>query len=300
MKNVQYIASQYADLQKKICRILEATDGKSTFTENKWIKEIGSGLTCVIQQGEAIEKGGVNYSFVEGSITPIMEKLLGGKANHFSATGISSIMHPQNPHVPIIHLNIRYFAFDNGMEWFGGGIDLTPHFIDVAEARAFHNQLKTICDKYNDSFYPQFKKWGDDYFYIPHRNETRGIGGIFFDRLMPDKKNNFEQLLDFTMELGNAYPRIYSEMLKKRSKLNFTDAERKWQQIRRGRYVEFNLIYDHGTKFGLESNGNAESILVSLPSSASWEYNYTPEVNSPEYLTLQFLRKDIDWLNYGV
>jgi len=300
MEKAQQIASLYSEIQKKICSVLEEAEQTVLFTNDKWEKEIGSGLTCVIQNGATIEKGGVNYSFVQGSVTPGMEKLLDEKANQYSATGISSIMHPVNPFVPIIHMNIRHFSLDNGTEWFGGGIDLTPHFVDIAEAKAFHQELKTICDKYSDIFYPRFKKWADDYFFIPHRNETRGIGGIFFDRIMPGNKISFDQLLDFTLALGNAYPRIYSEILRKKSKLDFTESDKKWQQIRRGRYIEFNLIYDRGTKFGLESNGNTESILISLPANASWEYNYTPEADSLENLTRQFLKKDIDWLNLNI
>jgi coproporphyrinogen III oxidase len=300
MSKVQQIASAYAELQKKIWRILEAADGKAFFTEHKWEKEIGSGLTCVIQNGNIIEKGGVNYSFVQGKYTPQMGKLLNEKASHYSVTGISSIIHPVNPHVPIIHMNIRYFELDNGIAWFGGGIDLTPHYVDIEEAKAFHLKLKSLCDNYQPAFYPRFKKWADDYFFIPHRNETRGIGGIFFDGLKPDHQISFEQLLGFTLELGNAYPEIYAEIMRKKSKQSFTEAEKKWQQIRRGRYVEFNLVYDRGTKFGLESNGNTESILVSLPANASWEFDYKVETDSPEYQTLQMLRKEIDWVNYSI
>ncbi len=300
MSKVQQIASAYSELQKKICRILEKADGKASFTEHTWEKEIGSGSTCVIQNGNVIEKGAVNYSFVQGEFTPQMGKLLGEKASHYAVTGISSIIHPVNPHVPIIHMNIRYFELDNKTVWFGGGIDLTPHFVDVAEAKAFHQQLKTMCDKYSAAFYPHFKEWADNYFFIPHRNETRGIGGIFFDRMKPDHTISFEELLRFTLELGNTYPKIYAEIMQKKSKLSFTEAEKKWQQIRRGRYVEFNLVYDRGTKFGLESNGNTESILVSLPANASWEFNYKVETDSPEYHTLQMLRKEIDWVNYTI
>ncbi len=300
MRKVEQIASLYSGLQKNICGILEKTDGKASFAENRWEKEIGSGVTCVIQNGNVIEKGGVNYSFVQGNLTPQMRKLLGVQAKTYSATGISSIMHPVNPYVPIIHLNVRYFALDNGTGWFGGGIDLTPHYVDVSESKAFHRELKLICDKYSELFYPNYKKWADDYFFIPHRNETRGIGGIFFDRLAPDPTIGFESLLSFTLELGNAYPLIYSEIVKKKSKLAFTEAEKRWQQIRRGRYVEFNLIYDRGTKFGLESDGNTESILISLPANASWEYKYETVADSAESLTLQLLQKKIDWVNFTV
>jgi coproporphyrinogen III oxidase len=299
MNSTEQVASIYARFRKKICTVLENADGKARFTENRWKKEIGSGVTCVIQDGAVIERGGVNFSSVNGPFSPQMEKLLDEKANWYSATGISSIMHPVNPYVPIIHMNVRYFALDNGSRWFGGGIDITPHFIDIPEARAFHRELKLICDVYNPTFYPMFKKCADDYFFIPHRNETRGIGGIFFDRLRPDEKNSFNDLLHFTIDVANTYPVIYSHIIQQKSALSFTGAEKKWQQIRRGRYVEFNLVYDRGTKFGLESNGNTESILISLPANASWEFNNTPDVHSQEYFTLQWLKKGIDWINAG-
>jgi coproporphyrinogen III oxidase len=298
MSQYKQIAAQYAGLQKIICRVLEKTDEKALFVENKWEKEIGSGITCIIQNGAAFEKVGVNYSAVEGNFSPQMEKMLGEKAEKYSATGISSIIHPVNPHVPIIHMNIRYFALNNGVEWFGGGIDLTPHYIDIAEARLFHQKIKAVCDKFCLAYYPHFKKWADDYFFLPHRNETRGIGGIFFDRLKPGKEFSSDQLQAFVLELGNAYPQIYSEIVTRKKNLPYGESEKKWQQIRCGRYVEFNLIYDRGTKFGLESQGNTESILISLPTNASWEYNYQATKGTPEYATLELLKKDIDWINY--
>lgn len=297
MRKIEQIATLYAELQLRICNILAKADGKASFEENRWENEIGSGMTCVIKNGNAIEKGGVNYSYVSGNVTTQMEKILGEKADRYSATGISSIMHPINPHVPIIHMNVRYFELDNGRGWFGGGIDLTPHYVDVSEARAFHLVLNAICGKYSDLFYPRFKKWADDYFFLPHRGETRGVGGIFFDRLIPDSTCSFEQLLSFTAELGNAYPEIYSEIVKKKSTRVFSETEKKWQKIRRGRYVEFNLICDRGTKFGLESGGNTESILISLPADAAWEYNYATAPGSAEDRTLKLLKKNIDWVN---
>jgi coproporphyrinogen III oxidase len=300
MDKIQRIASLYSRLHKKICRSLECSFNQAPFRENRWNRENGSGSTCVIQNGTVIEKGGVNYSFVRGNFTPRLEELLSEKAHSYSATGISSVMHPVNPHIPIIHFNIRYFVLDNGSEWFGGGIDLTPHFVDVVEARAFHQTLKNTCDKYDAEYYPKFKEWADNYFFIPHRNETRGIGGIFFDRLRPGSKVSFERILEFTIELGNVYPRFYNDIIQKKSKMGFTDTERKWQQIRRGRYVEFNLIYDRGTKFGFESSRNTESILISLPANALWEYNHETEINSPESCTLQLLKKEIDWINFSI
>jgi coproporphyrinogen III oxidase len=297
MIKIDKIAQIYSEIQKEICEILEAADGKGKFTENKWNKEIGSGSTCILQNGAIIEKGAVNFSFVKGDYSPEMEKLLGEKAGAFRATGISSIIHPINPLVPIIHMNVRHFALDNGVSWFGGGIDLTPHIIEPEDAIIFHKALKNICDKYNAKFYFEFKNWADDYYYLPHRNETRGVGGIFFDRLKPDDTNSFQQLFDFTIELAKAYPVIYAEFMKKNSSKSFTVREKKWQNLRRGRYVEFNLIHDRGTKFGLESGGNTESILASLPANASWEYNYETEPGGFEEHTLQQLKKGINWID---
>lgn len=299
MHNAEKIAGLYAGLQARICKHLENADG-SVFSNNEWKKEVGSGLTCVIQKGNVIEKGAVNFSFVKGRYSPEMETLLGEKAETYAATGISSIIHPVNPYMPIIHMNIRYFELDNGTYWFGGGIDLTPHYVDVAEARDFHQRLEKICKRYHPDFYPDFKAWADNYFFLSHRNETRGVGGIFFDRLKPRENIHFEQLLDFTLSLGEAYPEIYKEIIDKKATKSFSKNEKKWQELRRGRYVEFNLIYDRGTKFGLESKGNTESILVSMPATASWEYNFLPCDGSPEKATLELLRKNIDWITYPI
>ncbi|HWS01577.1 MAG TPA: oxygen-dependent coproporphyrinogen oxidase [Prolixibacteraceae bacterium] len=297
-RSTDEIARVYSGLQNEICRSLEATDGQSLFVEDNWANGIGNGKTCAIRSNAVIEKGGVNFSFVKGDYTPRMEQLIGEKARSYEATGISSIMHPVSPHLPIIHMNVRFFSLDNGTRWFGGGIDLSPHYIDVAEASDFHRELKRICDKYDTGFYPRFKEWADDYFYIPHRNETRGVGGIFFDRLKPDENIGLEQLFDFTRELALAYPVLYGNIAKEKKAEQFSASQKKWQEIRRGRYAEFNLVYDRGTRFGFESNGNAESILISLPATAAWEYKYPVAEDSAENATLQLLRKDIDWINF--
>ncbi|HKJ79239.1 MAG TPA: coproporphyrinogen III oxidase, partial [Prolixibacteraceae bacterium] len=183
--------------------------------------------------------------------------------------------------------------------WFGGGIDLTPHILEEQEAEWFHRQLKEICDKFNPFFYPEYKKWADDYYFLPHRDETRGVGGIFFDRLKPGEVNSFDTLFQFTLELAKAYPVIYAEFMKNNHSKPFSEREKKWQNLRRGRYVEFNLFHDRGTKFGLESGGNTESILSSLPVNASWEFNYQPEPGGFEEKTQNLLKKDIDWINSG-
>ncbi len=297
MKKIAKIAENYAGLQSEICRILETADGKAKFEPHPWEKEIGTGITCVLQNGAIIEKGAVNFSFVKGKFSAHMEKILGEKADEYSATGISSILHPVNPWMPIIHMNVRYFALDNGISWFGGGIDLTPHIILPEDAASFHQTLKEVCDRFDANFYNDYKKWADNYYFLPHRNETRGVGGIFFDRLKSGENHSFDTLFGFTCELAKTYPKIYSRFMEKYGEKPFTEREKKWQNLRRGRYVEFNLIHDRGTKFGLESDGNTESILLSLPANASWEYNYIPEPAGFEEATLKQLKKGVDWLN---
>lgn len=294
--NVSKTAALYKNIQQTICSILEDADGTGKFTKDLWEKEIGSGLTCVMQNGSIIEKAGVNFSHVKGDFNENMGHLLGEKASKFEATGISSILHSSNPFVPTIHTNVRHFSLDNGSSWFGGGIDLTPMYINADEARWFHQTLKDICDKYDASFYPVWKNWADDYFYIEHRQETRGIGGIFFDRVTVHHESDYEKMLNLTSDLANVYPVIYSELMKNNGHRSFTEAEKHWQKIRRGRYVEFNLIYDRGTKFGLESDGNTESILVSLPAEVEWVYQYQPVPGSAEAKTLELLKKGIDWV----
>lgn len=286
----------YKEIQQIICQKLEEADGTGKFAVESWEKEIGAGVTCVMQNGSVIEKGGVNFSFVKGAFTDTMAKLLGEKANSFAATGISSILHSGNPFVPTIHMNVRYFKLDNGSSWFGGGIDLTPAYINLEEARQFHRILKEICDRYNATFYPEWKTWADDYFYLPHRQETRGIGGIFFDRVKSGNLYEFERMLRLTEELARVYPIIYAKLMKSNGHLPFTEEQKKWQKIRRGRYVEFNLIHDRGTRFGLESEGNIESILVSLPTEVEWHYKYQPQKGSAEEQTQLLLKKGIEWI----
>ena len=295
--SVEEVSQIFSGIQKEICRTLEQADGKALFMEDCWEKASGYGLTCVISDGDTIEKGGVNFSMVQGDFTPQMEVILGEKANHYAVTGISSIMHPVSPLLPIIHMNVRHFSLDNGTQWFGGGIDLTPHYVDLNEAAHFHRQLKQICDKYDTGYYLRFKQWADDYFYIPHRQETRGVGGIFFDRLKPGETLNFEQLLAFTMEVARAYPKIYDSIILEKKGKQYNPSQKQWQELRRGRYAEFNLIYDRGTKFGFDSNGNAESILISLPPTSAWEYKHQLEQDSTEMETQRLLKKGIDWIN---
>lgn len=291
------ISEAYKQLQDLICEGLERVDGVARFQEDVWVRdEGGGGRTRVISNGDLIEKGGVNFSEVSGLVSDEMRKNTGITAESFFATGVSIVLHPYNPHVPIIHMNVRYFELSDGEFWFGGGIDLTPHYVDSAKARLFHEDLKSICDKFDHSFYPKFKNWADDYFYLQHRNETRGIGGIFFDHLKPKGDFTKADLFNFTFDLGAAFVSIYEKQVSDKRILPSTHDQREWQNLRRGRYVEFNLVHDRGTKFGLVSGGRTESILMSMPPNATWEYNKIISEDSEEIKTLQFLKKGLDWL----
>jgi len=287
------IAEEFKRIQDEICQGIEKLDGKSSFEEDLWKREEGGGgRTRVLSNGDLIEKGGVNFSAVHGPVSEAMNKQLGLNGNEFFATGVSIVLHPINPFVPIIHMNIRYFELDSGEYWFGGGIDLTPHYIVPEKASLFHSRLKAICDKYDPNFYSRFKEWADDYFFIPHRDETRGIGGVFYDHLHEGNSLSKEQIFAFSCELGRAFVEIYSEQVDQRNQ-TYTEENIAWRNYRRGRYVEFNLVYDRGTTFGLKTGGRTESILMSLPVNASWIYNYSP--SKQESLTTDLLRKSINW-----
>ncbi len=291
------IARWFRQLQVSICTALEQADGKGRFVEDAWDRPGGGGgLARVIQQGNIIEKGGVNFSAVDGPMPDKLLREMNHEASDFFATGVSIVMHPHSPMVPIIHMNVRYFEMSHGACWFGGGIDLTPHYVDEADARFFHQQLRQACDEHHPDYYPKFKAWADDYFFIRHRNETRGIGGIFFDHLSPGPDKPIEELFAFVQAVGNRFVPIYTHLMRKNAGLPFGDAEKHWQALRRGRYVEFNLVWDRGTKFGLDTDGRTESILMSLPPQAQWVYNYQPEEGSREQTTLNWLRKGVDWV----
>lgn len=291
------IADWFRSLQLAICKSLEDADGGAVFVEDKWSREEGGGgMTRVIQHGNVIEKGGVNFSAVHGDLPAFLNGDDTKGATTFFATGVSIVIHPKNPMVPIIHMNVRYFEMDNGVSWFGGGIDLTPHYVDETDACYFHQQLKKTCDKFDSAYYPKFKTWADDYFFIKHRNETRGIGGIFFDHLKPNADKSKEQLFAFVKAVGETFAPTYVHLINKNKELYYTPEHKQWQLIRRGRYVEFNLVYDRGTKFGLETNGRIESILMSLPETASWMYDHKAKVSSAEAKTLSYLKKGIDWV----
>lgn len=307
------ISTFFLDLQDRICRSLEeadgirestrgestvATDRPGVFREDSWERPGGGGgRSRTLTDGAVIEKGGVGFSAVHGEATEATLRALDlTEPAEFYATGVSIVLHPRNPMVPIIHMNVRYFEMSTGHCWFGGGIDLTPHYVVDEDARWFHQYLKTVCDRHDLGYYPKFKPWADDYFYIPHRQETRGIGGIFFDYLKPTDDRHKAELFAFVQDVGNAFAPIYTHFMHQNRDLPFGEREKSWQLLRRGRYVEFNLVWDRGTKFGLETNGRTESILMSMPPQANWTYDFRPEPNSREEQTLSLLRKGIDWV----
>ena len=288
------IENEFRKLQAYICGELELLDGKSLFKEDTWTRdEGGGGFTRTISDGIIIEKGGVAFSAVHGKVSEAMKTQLAMADGDFFASGVSVVLHPKHPRHPIIHMNVRYFELDNGTYWFGGGIDLSPHYVDMTAARAFHLSLKKICDQYNLEFYQKFKSWADTYFFLPHRNESRGIGGIFFDNQNENSGLSKVQILNFCLDLGRIFPLIYREQIETKVVQTPTLAELKWQALRRGRYVEFNLLHDRGTKFGIYSSGRTESILMSMPPMANWDYNFTPKENSEEDKTLKFLNGKI-------
>ena len=291
------ISEWFMGLQDRICAGLEAEDGEGKFHEDLWQRPEGGGGRTRIIQGRHIEKGGVNFSAVHGPMPEKIANALKISEGNFYATGVSIVLHPVNPHVPIIHMNVRYFEMDNGLWWFGGGIDLTPHYVVREDARFFHQQLKNTCDKHDPAYYPKFKQWADDYFYIKHRKETRGVGGIFFDRLNR-VEGSFEQAerLAFTQDVGETFLPTYTHLLRKNKDKSYSDNELQWQRVRRGRYVEFNLVWDKGTRFGLDTDGRIESILMSMPPQANWLYDHQPQAGSPEEMTQKLLKKEVNWL----
>jgi coproporphyrinogen III oxidase len=303
-KFYQYIQN----LQDQICAGLEATDGLAKFREDIWERpEGGGGRTRVIENGQVIEKGGVNISAVHGKLPDSMQKLFNVGEADFFACGLSLVIHPKSPMVPTVHANWRYFElYDNkeksspsgrsGGAWFGGGQDLTPYYLFEEDAIHFHQTCKTACDKHNTEFYPKFKQQCDAYFWNAHRNEARGIGGLFFDYCKATEAMNMEDWFNFVTEVGNSFLEAYIPIVEKRKKLAYTPSQRTWQEIRRGRYVEFNLVHDKGTLFGLKTNGRIESILMSLPPHVQWHYDYQPEIGSEEEKLIQVLENPKNWV----
>ncbi|MCB9033918.1 MAG: oxygen-dependent coproporphyrinogen oxidase [Chitinophagales bacterium] len=303
MATLNEIKTYLIDLQQNICTALETVDGKAKFISDKWTRaEGGGGDTRVISNGNVYEKGGVNFSHVFGKLPEVI-KTETTNANFFDATGVSIVIHTQNPFVPIIHMNVRYFQMkkeENSNEivdcWFGGGIDLSPAYPNEVDTKYFHEQLKAVCDKHDSSYYEKFKPWCDDYFTIQHRNEMRGVSGIFYDHLRPNETTSKSQFFEFMQSVGNAFAPIYTEISNRNKEKTYTKFNKEWQMIRRGRYAEFNLVYDRGTSFGLKSNGRVESILMSLPPQAIWQYNQQPLENSEEAKALAFFQPK-NWIS---
>ena len=293
----QYLLSLQAD----ICTQLEQVDGQATFIKDEWEKPNGSGngLTCVLTGGDVFEQAGVNFSLVHGdnmpaSATALRPELAG---RSFSALGVSLVIHPNNPYAPTSHANVRFFIAEKAGEdpiwWFGGGFDLTPYYGFDEDAILWHQTAKEACDPFGAEVYPKYKKWCDDYFYMKHRDEQRGIGGLFFDDL---NEGGFDQCFAFVRSVGDSYINAYRPIIEKRKDMPFTDHERQFQLYRRGRYVEFNLVYDRGTLFGLQTGGRTESILMSLPPLVRWEYQYEPKPNTPEAQLYDKFLKPQDWV----
>ena len=289
-------------LQDQIVAGLEAVEGKAKFREDIWKRtEGGGGRTRVIENGNVIEKGGVNISAVHGKLPEAMQKMFDVGEADFFACGLSLVIHPKNPMAPTVHANWRYFEMYNDAgeiinQWFGGGQDLTPFYLFDEDAIHFHQTCKTACDKHNIDFYSKFKKQCDEYFWNTHRNEARGVGGLFFDYCKASDDMSMENWFNFVSEIGNSFIEAYIPILEKRKDLLYTNAQKNWQEIRRGRYVEFNLVHDKGTLFGLKTNGRIESILMSLPPRVQWVYDHQPEKGSEEEKLINILMHPKQWI----
>ena len=291
------------ELQDRICKAMAEEDGQAEFKEDRWEREAGGGgRTRVLYEGAVFEQAGVNFSHVHGDTLPpsatAARPELAGRG--FEAIGVSLVIHPRNPHVPTSHMNVRYFeAGKEGAEpvwWFGGGYDLTPYYPVLEDVIHWHRTARDACAPFGEDVYPRLKQWCDEYFYLKHRNEPRGVGGLFFDDL---NDGGFRRCFDFMRSVGDSYLDAYLPIVSRRKGSEWTEQERDFQLYRRGRYVEFNLVYDRGTLFGLQSGGRTESILMSLPPKVGWRYNYQPEPGSPEArLTSEFLVHR-DWLEEG-
>lgn len=286
-------------LQDTICQQLSEEDGVGEFVEENWQREEGGGgRSRVMVDGDVIEKGGVNFSHVFGAQMPASATAhrpeLAGRS--FEAMGVSLVIHPRNPYVPTSHANVRFFIAEKAGEepvwWFGGGYDLTPYYGDVEDCQLWHQTAKQACDPFGDTIYPRFKAWCDDYFFLKHRNEPRGVGGLFFDDF---NELGFEQSFAFMRAVGDSYVKAYRPIMAKQKGKSYGDEQRQFQLYRRGRYVEFNLVFDRGTLFGLQTGGRTESILMSLPPLVRWEYNWQPEPGSAEAELYEVFLQPRDW-----
>lgn len=286
------LAAKASALQERICAALEGVDGRARFGTDRWERPGGGGgVTRVLQEGAVFEKAGVNVSDVHGKVAPGLARGLGGEGDDFSATGLSVVVHPRSPLVPTAHANVRFLRRGEA-GWFGGGADLTPHYLFEEDCRHFHAVLRDVCERHDPGSYPRHKRAADAYFHLPHRGEHRGVGGVFFDDLGGD----LDRGLAFAADLAAAFLDAYLPVVQRRRDLPWGEAERRWQEIRRGRYVEFNLVQDRGTVFGLESAGRTESILMSLPPRARWPYDFRREPGSREAALLEVLRSPRDWV----
>ena len=289
-------------LQDAITTTIEELDGVAKFKEDIWKRdEGGGGKTRVIENGAVFEKGGVNVSAVYGKLPEALRKQFKVDEGDFFACGLSLVLHPKNPFAPTVHANWRYFEMYNPQgeivtQWFGGGQDLTPYYLFNEDAIHFHTVCKNVCDTYQEEFYPNFKKNCDDYFWNTHRNEARGIGGLFFDYLKETDMFTMQDRFDFVTAVGNSFLESYVPIVEKRKNMSYEKSHKDWQEIRRGRYVEFNLVHDRGTLFGLKTNGRIESILMSLPPSVQWKYNYSPEEDSEEQKLIEVLTNPKEWV----
>lgn len=302
MKNQFY--NYILRLQDEITSKLEEVDGIAKFQEDLWERpEGGGGRTRVLEYGDVFEKAGVNVSAIKGSLPESLQKQFKVNEGDFFACGLSIVIHPKNPFIPTIHANWRYFEMYNSKgeivtSWFGGGQDLTPYYFFKEDVIHFHKNCKKVCDKYSPDFYTQFKESCDNYFWNTHRNESRGVGGLFFDYLKETSDFSIQDRFDFVCEVANNFLESYLPIVNARKNTPFSKDNRRWQEIRRGRYVEFNLVHDRGTLFGLKTNGRIESILMSLPPKVQWKYNYIPIKGSKEAELLDILSKPIDWLKF--
>ena len=290
------------DLQNTITSKIEAIDCGATFKQDLWERpQGGGGRTRIIENGTVFEKGGVNTSEVFGELPKSMQTYFGVKEANFFACGLSLVLHPLNPMVPTVHANWRYFEMYDKQgslidQWFGGGQDLTPYYLFEEDAIHFHKTCKAACDIHNPLFYPKYKARCDDYFYNPHREEARGVGGLFFDYCKKSPQMQIKDWFNFVTQIGNSFLDAYTPIVEKRKELPYTPAHKDWQEVRRGRYVEFNLVHDKGTLFGLKTNGRIESILMSLPPRVQWRYNHQPEAGSEEEKLIKVLKNPVNWV----
>ncbi len=298
----QQFVSYIKNLQNEITSALEAVDGKAKFEEDQWLRPGGGGgKTRVIENGNVFEKGGVNISEVFGKLPKSMQHHFGVEEANFFACGLSLVIHPKNPMVPTVHANWRYFEMYDPKgnivdSWFGGGQDLTPYYLFVEDAKHFHHVCKTACDRHDKTFYEIYKKRCDEYFWNLHREEARGVGGLFFDYLKGNEVMKMQDWYNFVTDVGNSFLEAYLPIVEKRKNLPYSPENRNWQEIRRGRYVEFNLVHDKGTLFGLKTNGRIESILMSLPPVVQWKYDHHPTSGSEEEKLLEVLNHPKNWI----